>query len=291
MLANRRALTWMALGAAGLVSMMVLSTRGWQKGIYRGKSVKAWSLQNFTGPDAQSHDEARNVLKAIGTNAIPDLIAALQAKDWFLTAKARSNALKLPPTLRRFVLRRLGEADPVTVRAAAARALGLLGADAAAAIPVLAQTLRDPEPQVSWDSATTLGRIGKTSVPVLIDALKETNPITRHAAVSALGLVGPNAEAAVPGLIECLSDLNKDIRASAVNSLASIRPPVEGLVDLIDKGAGSSRAAAVRELLRSSYALRRAVPGLLKMAQDTSPTSREQAMEALGALRATEPEA
>src|SRR6267378_2140880 len=201
----------MALGAACLVAMILVSTRGWQKGIYRGKSVRSWSLQYFAGPDAKSHEEARDVLKAIGTNAIPDLIASLQAKDWFITAKARSSAQKFPPTLRRLMLRRLGDADPVTVRAAAARALGLFGADAAAAIPVLAQTLRDPEPQVTWDSGTTLGRIGKASVPVLIEALKETNPITRHAAVSALGLVGPNAEAAVPGLIESLSDLNKDI--------------------------------------------------------------------------------
>ena len=78
----------MALGAACLVAMILLSTRGWQKGIYRGKSVKSWSLQYFAGPDAKSHEEARDVLKAIGTNAIPDLIAALQAKDWFKIGRA-----------------------------------------------------------------------------------------------------------------------------------------------------------------------------------------------------------
>lgn len=88
----------------------------------------------------------------------------------------------------------------------AAEALGRIGA---AAVPQLAQALRDPNPLVRKRAADILARIGpdaRDAVPVLIQALDDPEEDVRKAAVRALGEIGPAAEEAVPHLIDALRE-------------------------------------------------------------------------------------
>ena len=64
-----------------------------------------------------------------------------------------------------------------------------IGPEAKAAVPVLAELLRDKNWLVQSNAAETLGRIGpdaKIAVPVLSELLKDTNGQVRKVAADAL---------------------------------------------------------------------------------------------------------
>jgi len=79
----------------------------------------------------------------------------------------------------------------------------------------LMQALKDKseDKEVRSSAAFALGSIGseaKAAVPVLIEALKDKDNEVRSSAASALGPIGSEAKAAVPVLIEVLKDKNED---------------------------------------------------------------------------------
>jgi HEAT repeat protein len=64
--------------------------------------------------------------------------------------------------------------------------------------------------------------IGAASVPILIDVLESGNRIARANAARALGLMGPEAQAAIPMLTQALQDSHPWVRAEATKALAQI---------------------------------------------------------------------
>ncbi len=83
-------------------------------------------------------------------------------------------------------------------------ALARIGADAVAP---LIETLADRDPQVRANAARALSLMGaqaEPAVPALIDALEDEDEQVRANAARALGQIGPAARQAIPALIESL---------------------------------------------------------------------------------------
>ncbi len=188
---------------------------------YQGKTVKTWLLQ-FSERDPNGRREAEAAFKALGTNAVPELVRLLRADDARWRTLVWTHATRMPMWLRKPVLRQVGPLKGYLLRPAAARALASLGPVAAAAEPDLVQALQDKVNGTYWEAGTALGRIGQRSVPDLVVALRDPDTLVRCSAAYGLGEVGPDATAAVPGLLQMQRQGNANEQYIASRSLAKI---------------------------------------------------------------------
>src|SRR6185295_7920794 len=109
----------------------------WQRSgntYFHGKSLKDWSRQAYA-----NDPKAKAALKAMGSNAVPGLVELLQANDSPLRKRTWAWFPSLPQKWRHTVWTKVGPPNAVTTREAAASSLGIIGPDAKAAIPALAQ--------------------------------------------------------------------------------------------------------------------------------------------------------
>jgi HEAT repeat protein len=152
-----------------------------------------------------------------------------------------------------------------SVRIAALRALGEMGAKSAAAdVKLFQDRTSDPAMKV-WAAATlvVLGSDEEANRRALFAALKEKAPGARSAritAIDAIAALGPNAKAAVPDLIVALKDKSTVGR----------------------KGDEQVRERAAQTLGR--LRAREAVPPLIELMRDPDRRARRAAAEALGAI-------
>jgi len=103
--------------------------------------------------------------------------------------------------------------------------------NASAAVPVLAQCLKDFDPTVAVQSAEALGRLGVeagVAVPALAKSMEDFRPGIQLAAAGALSKFGQSARPAVPALLKALSNSDFHLRLAATNALESIAPEVLG---------------------------------------------------------------
>jgi uncharacterized protein (TIGR03067 family) len=103
-----------------------------------------------------------------------------------------------------------------SVARTASLALGYLGAEA---VPGLLEVLIDKtsSPKALRNAADAMGQIGpeaKAAVPLLVDALKVDKGVVSRSAVTALGRIGPEAKSAMPALIDVLGDYLKSLSFS-----------------------------------------------------------------------------
>jgi len=205
-----------------MVGMLVFRLES-RKLVYQGKSVKTWLLQLST-PDPKARDEAEAALKALGTNAVPELARLLRADDARWRKLIWSHAARIPRPMRWLVLQRVSPLKAYLIRPAAARALGKLGPAAAAAEPDLVRALQDKVNGTYWEAGGALGRIGKQSVPDLMRALRDGDTLVRCAAAYGLGEAGPAAAPAVPLLTQMLTRGSSNEQQIASQSLTKIGP-------------------------------------------------------------------
>ena len=172
-------------------------------------------------------------------------------------------------------LRELEEADN---RASALRAIGAFGPDARSAVPRIAQSLNDPQPEVRIAAAWAIsqlgpagaGAIGKLklsladpdvrvrslaavalrsmgpqaagAIPELVRALKDSAAYVRAPAADAIGSIGPAAKTAVPALIECLSTPNQVyVWRSAASALGNIGPDAAAALPALQEALAKPR--------------------------------------------------
>lgn len=136
-------------------------------------------------------------------------------------------------------IKELRNPDP-DVRCNAADILRGLAFDAVAAIPALAEALRDLDEQVRAYCAHALLDIGHAvhrrvpsalptltaTIPVLVTALSDQYAEVRSLAAGALGVVGPAAASAVPKLRELLADPDAEVRDYAAQALLFVTGPI-----------------------------------------------------------------
>jgi HEAT repeat protein len=114
--------------------------------------------------------------------------------------------------------------DPdIAIRRKAALALGVTGARAKLAAPILIEILKDKESLLDHPAAALalgyLGPGGAIAVPVLVETLKAESDLVRGAAALALGRIGPRARPAQPALRRALRDTEQEVRTRAALAL------------------------------------------------------------------------
>ncbi|MEI7727923.1 MAG: HEAT repeat domain-containing protein [Verrucomicrobiota bacterium] len=193
------------LGASALLALVVALICYRSKPAepsYQGKSLSEWvgKIKAITFPEINLGSDSNTVqvaeaLRAMGTNALPEILAMLDANDsivhkYIRTINHRQNyGIPMGP-------------EPEISRVQAVRAFTLLGAIAKPAIPQLVARLEDTNR--TFDAAAALAGIGPDAYPQLLQALHHTNSEIRSQIAMGIGSHGSNASFAVPCLISML---------------------------------------------------------------------------------------
>jgi len=89
------------------------------------------------------------------------------------------------------------------------------------------QDLKSPITAERWRAAWALAEIGppaKAAIPEIAQLVKDPDPIVRFVAVESLGRFGPHAKSAVPVVREALRDGYRPVREVARDVLKQIDP-------------------------------------------------------------------
>jgi hypothetical protein len=212
---------------------------------YNGKPLSYWFAQldsptNYNNNTA--YQDAMNAVSQVGTNAIPILLQMLRANDSLLKTKVLTWAAQ-----RRFLHFHYTKPNLINVRAT--WGFHELGPRAASAVPELVKILeQNISPESEWQTANALGFIGpeaKAAVPLLLRAAQSTNDSFRGSAFWALAGIHADADAVVPVLIRGLRDPNAVVRADAASGLGQFRSDARSAVPalvaiLVDPNAASN---------------------------------------------------
>jgi len=176
-------------------------------------------------------------------------------------------------------------------REGACRELAELGPEAAEAVPALIQVLNDdPANTARYNAATALGAIGPAAEAAagdLISALRHDKHGVPREAAKALGRLGPAGKAAVPDLMHALGEHRElDVRLNAAGSLGLLGEPIAlpALKGALLDEHYAVREAALKELARPVF--RDAEPEVATLLR-LEPLTRQTKAMAL-ALRAIE---
>ena len=195
--------------------------------------------------DEEVGSSAAHLLGMIMTEnaeVIPSLINYLGDQD----AEVRSRAVGLltKPVGERAAPRLIEVLDNTNslVRGAAARILGTYGTVASAAVPKLAELVKEenePDAQVRYSAAEALWKIDHQSralIPLRIAELKHEREGVRWDAASFLGECGPEAANALPDLAEMLrNDSRSRLRAKAATTLGHIGPQAKTAIPALQE--------------------------------------------------------
>jgi peptidoglycan/xylan/chitin deacetylase (PgdA/CDA1 family) len=229
---------------------------------YQGKKLGAWLWELEVSPDTISPawKESVQAIRAMGTNALPSLLARLQARDSRLKLRTvgwvqDTLELDLGDSLAEVQKRRaiagfrilgrvaepaipqltaLVSAADTETAASALMALAELGGPRT--IPPLIAALTNNNSGVNVPAAATLGTLhsrARSAVPALLTALASGDAGLRATAARALGEIGMSAERAVPALSRALADTNGQVRLAAASALGLFGTQAESALPAI----------------------------------------------------------
>lgn len=200
----RIALAVLLVAIAGGIGWGVLRQR---EPLYQGRTMSSWLNSPVTIMD---NDLAMQVWQGFGSNAVPFLRKALEARD----GPAKKAYWALRRNLPDWINRKLPRYDPppsVVIRWRAADGLAYIGKAAAAAIPDLIRLSKSDQDGILLKgflrgrAVAALGNIGQYLTPgdpsygavakALIDALSDADPAVRSLAADSLKLRFPEAAA------------------------------------------------------------------------------------------------
>jgi len=227
-----------------------------------GKNLNEWLIAYEKADDGTlAEKQAEAAVRAMGTNALDQLIAWVASGDFELQIRAEHGfqilgpvAAPAVPTLGKFLkstngveatiaaecLGYVGEPSlPILLLALAnpdfhvgtAATYGIveLRTNARPAIPILLWQLENRNHFYRERAADTLGVLHiepDVVVPALSRLLKDDSKAARYLAVSGLENFGSQARAAVPAITVLLTDPDTGVRYAATNALRTIAPEV-----------------------------------------------------------------
>lgn len=195
-------------------------------------------------------------------------------------------------------LLRLLDDPEAKVRTAAAKSLGNIEPAVVAALPRLVGLLEDGDVDCRVQAARAVWRLGQKKhgqvVPILRQTLKDPNATTRRAALAVLDGMGKDAADALPEIGACATeDPDPGVRLVAVGLLLQFgRPAIPYLVKvlpdtnritfIVDDTVYSSRSEVAAQTLGSMGPdAKAAVPALQTLLRHSSADIRASAMAAL----------
>lgn len=236
--------------------------------------------------DEARRSSASRALARIGPPALPALLDALKdSRDGVAPLAAEALGWMIPsPNEAASALRQAIRRDRAHA-GAYALALGKLAPPPREAVPELTALL--PDAAVRPQAAAALVRIDPAQaakvLPLLLDDLKSKDENRRQGAVTALGLMGPEAALALPELLKRFNDeqLSQSIEIAliGIGEKAAI-----GIADLLDDFSPPLRQRALDTLLQMGSAARPARFAAVKRLADSVPEVRVRAAMVLEAI-------
>ncbi len=247
------------------------------------KQVWAFALSAIAalGPDA--------------TDAIPALIEELNSKRARGQRDPRQGVIRyahaltcIGPAAVPPLIEALG-ADDIGLRMGATLALGSMGKEARAAVPALIKNLTAREDFARDETVAALGKMGPDAAPPLLVALNDSDPLRRAGALLALALLdAPVGEAA--SQVEQLVAKETDplVRSAALTALPKLgmepQRCVKILLPAITSEDEALRHAGINALLSTRALRKAALPPLSELLKDANPAIRERAARVLGRM-------
>jgi HEAT repeat protein len=277
------------LGVIGVVIALfvALAQRTRPTASYQGIPVSDWALILCQNSDPQSTN-AVSAFQAMGSNAVPPLQKMLRTKETWYARWYLQQSNILPRRMRSYLAGKIKPGQSASKRLAAARALGIVGTNATAAVPDLVIALADTETR--WVAAQALADIGGPAIAGLTMATTNKDANVRHAAVYGLGQAGTDAATTTAVLLDRVLDPYYPVQASAVYSITQMGRP--GLVTVLEAYSSESaerRQAAVKALKAMNTPTRQIVGSLLEFTTNSSPRLRQSSLEVLNGLQVNHP--
>jgi len=173
------------------------------------------------------------------------------------------------------------------VRQAAVFALTEMAPASRSAIPVLEQTVRDPDAYIRIDAAHALYKLGQPSVPSLVRLLRDGDPRIRELAARTLLEMGDRAAEAIPALIQRLGDIEPRVRQAAVLALTEMGKVARSAIPAL---ASTMRDPDSFVRIDAAHALAQlgpeSIPSLVGLLQDNDERVRELTAETLREIAA-----
>jgi HEAT repeat protein len=194
------------------------------------------------------------------------------------------------------LVKAVGHDKPI-VRGRALRTLGLMGTDAADALPTVVQALEDGEGQVRSAAAIALANIddeeAEVAIPILIEGLMDKESAIFHRSIEALSLIGPPAEKAIPRLLELIITSEGVTRIDIAFAIAQISVEhlnigLNALMEELGNKDKTLRYWAIKHLGEIGPRAVAALPKLREISEkDKSELNRETALEAIEAIESS----
>jgi len=174
--------------------------------------------------------------------------------------------------------------DP-KIRLEGLRKLGLMGQQAASAVPALIPGVSDRDPRIRKETADVLRSIGpaaRPAVSALLGALDDPEGDVRAASAWALQAIKPDARAVMPALVAHLharADRRCYVVVYAIAALGE--PAVPVLIDLLGDNDPGIRQVAGYALSRIGRAAKSSIPALVEALRLPDRKTREHVARAL----------
>jgi S1-C subfamily serine protease/HEAT repeat protein len=231
-------------------------------------------------------------LEASAGDAFGSIFKLLDDPEASVRRAARDALKKIPPDKRDVALLSdalKNKALDMDVRLEAVKFLTVLGPAAKLAAGILAQQLKDADPELRKEMFVALLAIGPSPehLPLLKEAWKASDAETRRLAGENLIKLGPKAKPALPVLIEALKSPDAATRLIAARAIHAIgADATEAKANLLaaledsDRGVGVAAAQALIKLGDSKEVM----PVLIDTVKTANGDLRKQACQGLASL-------
>jgi HEAT repeat protein len=187
------------------------------------------SFLRFVRPfnPADERKAAAAAMSLVGTNApVGVLLRAMRDRDpqvgsFAAVALGAAGGASVPGLIEAL------EDRDARIRSLACYGLGLMGAEAGAAVPALSARILDGELQIAEQAAWALSRIGEAAVPVLVLRLGDPEPRARVLAARTLGRMGRSARGSVSALLVAAGDSDATVRKEVREALQKVSPGID----------------------------------------------------------------
>ena len=315
-LLNPRRLRWLFVGSVilGVVCWVLKSNAP----SYKARSASHW-FKAYSSMDQSEREEAILAFRTMGSNAVPMLVAELEARPSHIDHELNSwlNRIRRYPldynqqhNWRREracdLLREMGESarDAIpSLEKASTDSMWYIATSARAALvklrneplaPYIA-TLHDRSDPMWYSNAMMVADCGTNAapaIPLLLESLQASSTIVQAHAIIALGMIRCEPQVCVPAVIPFLTNANVALRQKAYFALLAFKDVTQNASDEVilglndsDPWTRSQALLAVDEIL-SPVEKRRALPRAEALLNDPNRLVRDTAKKLLPKIRA-----